>query len=181
MIFTSYLFSQITVTKTEGSPVGAKLVYGKLVNDGSTLKREKMVLNDANCPIQLNDVGIETSYSDGSYYFKQNGSFTLKEPITAYELNYMIYDVFGEHIKTLSGTKVIDIERQQELSKTLSWYASGNDVEIYFICVAYVANVRTKNGQLWHYNYTGIKEQLDNLKISFEKDYLPSKDSDKGK
>jgi hypothetical protein len=62
-------------------------------------------------------------------------------------------------------------------------YASENNVSEYFTCVSYVANVKTKSGKLWRYNYKALKEQLDKLEIAFEEGYSPKKhnDSDKQK
>lgn len=178
-IVSTNTFAQISVTKAQGSSIITVLGYGIKLNDGSSLNREKITLNDASCPIQLNDVEILTSYSERSYNFKQNGSISINEPIVAYEIHYMLYDVFGEHLKTLSATKIIDLEGMQELPKTSSWYASETNTSQYYRCVAYVANVRTKAGKLWKYNYPSIKEKLNELEIAFEETYLPKNDPEK--
>lgn len=174
-------FSQLTVSKKQGSSVVTKLGMGIKVNDGSSLNREQITINDAICPVQLSDVGVETSYSSSSYSFKPTGSFTTKEPIVAYEVIHLIYNVFGEHIKTLSNTGITDIDGQKDFSKWASWYASGNNVSEYLTCVSYVANVRTKSGVIWHYNFKELKEQLNKIEITFEEGYLPKKDNDNGK
>jgi hypothetical protein len=166
------------MTKSEGSSVTTKLGYGIIVNKGSTLKREKIVLNDSNCPVQLNDVGIETVYSD-KYSFNPTGNFTSKEPVVAVEVVHILYDVFGEHMKTLSNIIITDMEGVQELAKSGSWYASENNVSSYFVCVSYVANVRSKAGQLWHYDFKAIKDELLKLKMEFNEAYLPKKDIEK--
>jgi hypothetical protein len=167
--------AQIIMTRSEGSSVTTKLGYGIIVNKGSTLKREKIILNDSNCPVQLNDVGIETVFTD-KYSFNPSGNFTAKEPISAVEVVHILYDVFGEHIKTLSNSEINDIEGIHELAKSGSWYASENNVSSYFICVSYIANVRTKNGQLWHCDFKAIKEHILKLKMEFNETYLPKKD-----
>lgn len=174
-------YAQITLSNKEGSSVVTKLSMGIKVNEGSTLKRQQITINDGSCPIQLNDIGVETSYSSSSYSFKPVGNFTAKEPIVAYEVHHVIYDVFGEHMKTLSNTEITDIEGQKDFSKWSSWYASENNVSHYYICVSYVANVRTKSGSLWRYKYKNIKEQLSKLEIAFEEGYAPKKDVDKVK
>jgi hypothetical protein len=173
--------SQITVVKSEGNSVVTELGYGIKVNDGSTLKRERYTINDVNCPIQLHDIGVETIYSDRSYSFKPSGKFSITEPIVAYEIHHLIYNVFGEYIKTLSNQEVKDIDNDRELRKLSSWYASENNVREYFICVSYVANVRTKTNKLWHFNYLAIKEQLQKVKIDFEEDYIPKNEREESK
>jgi hypothetical protein len=174
VLFCLTSFSQVSVIKKEGGSVVTKLGIGLKVNEGSSLKRERIILNQANCPIQLNDIGVETSFEVSSFHFKSVGNFTTIEPVVAYEIVHIIYDVFGEHITSLSNPGITDIEGQKEL-KSGSWPTSEYNVTVYFICVSYVANVKTKNGTLWHFNYKEIKEQLDKLKISFEEGYFPKK------
>lgn len=181
LLYCSTLCAQISVVTTDGSSVVTDLGYGIKVNKGSTLLRQSVTLNDAEAPIQLNKVSIETSYADHGYLFKPKGDFTVKEPIVAYEIHHVIYNVFGEHMKTLSNTQISDIEGLQVISPSSSWNASENNVREYFICISYVANARTKSGQIWHYNFPAIKEQLNKLKITFEEAYLPKKDSEKEK
>jgi hypothetical protein len=166
--------AQIEMTKSEGSSVTTKLGYGIVVNNGSSLKREKIVLNDSNCPVQLNDVGIETIFSD-KYSFNPTGFYTAKVPVVAVEVAHILYDVYGEHMKTIYNSEIKDIEGIHNLAKSGSWDATENNVSSYFICVSYVANVRTKNGQLWHYNFNAIKEQILQLKMEFNEAYLPKK------
>lgn len=184
LICISYSFasiSQFTVSKKEGSSVVVNLGMGIKVNDGSSLKREQITINDPNCPIQLSDTGIEASYSSSRYSFKPTGGFTTKEPIVAYEVVHLIYNVFGEHMKSLSNTAVIDIDGQSFFLKYSSWYASENNVSEYLICVSYVSNVRTKGGKIWHYNFKALKEQLNQLEFAFEEGFVPKKDAEKGK
>ena len=182
ILFCSFqAFSQLTVDKKEGGSVVTKLGMGIKVNDGSSLKREYTTINDSNCPVQLTDVGIETSYGSSSYSFRPIGNLTVKEPIVAYEVVHLIYNVFGEHMKSLSNTEITDIDGKKDFSKYSSWYASENNVSEYLICVSYVSNVRTKSGKLWHYNFKALKDQLSKLEITFEEGYVPKKDGEKGK
>lgn len=180
IFYSVHSFSQLTVTKKEGGSVVTNLGMGIKLNDGSSLKREYTTINDPNCPIQLNDVGIETSYGS-RYFFRPIGNLTTKEPIVAYEIVHLIYNVFGEHIKSLSNTAIADIDGQKDYSKYSSWYASENNVSEYLICISYVSNVRTKGGKIWHYNFKELKDQLNKLEITFEEGYLPKKDSEKEK
>ena len=174
-------FCQLTLTKTDGGSVVTKLEGSLKVNDGSSLRRDYITINDPTCPLQLNTIGVETSYRDPGYVFKPSGTFQVTEPIVAYEVHHVLYDVFGEHMKTLSNQEVIDVEGKGTFSVYSTWYASEDNVEGYLICVSYVANVRTKSGKIWRYSYRDIKGQLDKLKIVFEEGYAPKKNSDKEK
>ena len=174
-------YSQLTVSRSDGGSVITKLSMGIKVNDGSSLKREFITINTTGCPVQFGDIGVTTMYSDPGYRFKPNGNFGTTEPIVAYEIHHVLYDVFGAHMTTLSNQDIIDIEGRKEFDRYSSWYASENDVSEYLVCVSYVANVRTMAGVIWRYNYKDIKAELDKLKIKFEEGYTPKKDKDKEK
>jgi hypothetical protein len=154
---------------------------GIKVNDGSTLKKEYITINDTNCPIQMVDAGIETSYAASKYSFNPIGLLKSKEPIVAYEVVHLIYNVFGEHMKSLSNTEIIDFEGEKNFSRYSSWYASENNVSEYLICISYVSNVRTKSGKIWHYNFKALKEQLNKIEFTFEEGFVPKKNAEKDK
>ena len=168
-------FSQLTVVKKEGRSVMTKLGMGVKLNEGSSLMREYITINDTTCPIQLADVGLETSYSTSNYFFRSVGNLTAKAPIVAYEITHVIYNVFGEHMKSLSNTEVIDLDKQSIFVKYSSWNASENDVIQYLTCISYVSKVRTKDGKIWRYNFNELKEQLNKIEILLDDGHLPKK------
>jgi len=101
-------FGQIQVSKMDGSSVVTKLEMGITMNTVSSLKRDWIILNDANSPLQLDRVGINSNYSNSNYSFRSSGNLIAKEPITAYEIHHVPYDIFGDHTKTLNDTEVAD-------------------------------------------------------------------------
>lgn len=167
--------SQMIVTDEQGSSVETELGYGYSVNKGSSLMRQVITLNDTLCPVQVVDITAETTYADRKYRFKSKGWVNPKKPISAYEIHIVLYNVFAEHIKTLSMQDVSDLSSPVSVDGESGWYADENDVSEYLISVAYVANVRTKDGQLWRYNYKAIEEELAKLNIAFSEENLPKK------
>src|SRR5688572_4850291 len=104
------LYSQVSIIRVHGGPNVTKLTMGVAVNDNSSLKRDWIVLNDAKCPVKLDStVGIKTTYNEPSYRFRPQGKLVASEPIVAYEIHHVLYDVFGEHMKTLNNSEVIDV------------------------------------------------------------------------
>lgn len=176
----SNAYCQLEVKKVNGGSVITKLGMGIKVNDGSSLSREFIIINSPTCPLQLEGVGIITTYSN-SYSYVPVGTITPKEPITAYEVHHVLYNVFGEHMKTLSNQTVIDISATTNFSKYSSWYANENGVSEYFICVSYVANVRTANNVVWHYDLKEIQVELNKIKLQFDESYEPPKFNDREK
>jgi hypothetical protein len=165
-------FAQLTTTKESGGTVITKLGMGVKVNDGSTLTRDFYSINAIDCPLQLANAGIKTSYST-RYSFSAIGKVTPSEPITAYEVHHVLYNIFGEHIKTLSNKVVIDLKLPTEFNQYASWYASENNVSEYLICVSYVANVRTQTGTIWRYNFKAIQSELDKIKLKYDEGFAP--------
>jgi hypothetical protein len=176
--FNSY--SQLDVKKVNGGSVITKLGMGIKVNEGSTLSREFITINSPSCPLQLTDVGINTAYAN-SYSFVPVGNITPRESITAYEVHHVLYDVFGRHIKTLSNQTIKDINAPTIFDKYSSWYASENNVSEYFICVSYVADVRTANNVIWHYDSKEMQSELNKIKLKFDESFEPPKIKDKDK
>jgi hypothetical protein len=172
--------AQVTTNKTDGGTVITKLGMGIKVNDGSSLTRQWIILNDEKCPLKLNNtVGINTVYNGNGYEFVASGGITVVEPIVAYEIDFVLYDIFGEHIQTLSCTEINDISQPVELGKHSSWYATENQISEYFFCVSYVAKVRTKSGVIWRYDPLQIKQELNKIQIAYDESYSPSIDKNK--
>lgn len=172
-------FSQIQVAKLEGGSVVTKLGMGVSVNAGSSLVRQWIMLNDPNSPVQLSNVGINAVYQGSDYSFRPVGNLDVKEPITAYSIHHVLYDIFGGHIKTLNNTQVSEIKGPTGFDKYSSWYANENQVREYLVCVSYVARVRTLKGAIWQYDFKGIKEQLTILEVNYDESYAPAPNKDK--
>lgn len=178
-LFSIFSQAQIQINKSDGGTVITKLGMGVKVNSGSSLNREMIVLNDAKCPLQLINVGVSTSYTGSSYSFTPTGSITAKEPIMAYEIHHVLYDVFGNHIKTLSNTEVCDVVVGTKEFPRASWYASENQVSEYLVCVSYVSNIRMKDGKIWRYEPKVIENELKNIEIKYDEGYAPKEDKSK--
>ena len=170
--FSIQTFSQIIINRFESSSVVTKIMPGYFYNEGSSLKREMIVLNDTNCPIKLNNIEIVLQ-KKGDNNFISKGNLLAKEPIMAFELTHILYDVFGRYLRTLTEIVVKDINNQHTLYNDLySWYASTNDKKSYLYCITFVKTVRLKNGKIWYNNFDALKNEIENLKFSFKESYL---------
>ncbi len=157
----------------------SKTVDVRKTNRGSSLTREWIVLNDAECPIQLtNTIGINTIYKERGICFAPTGNFKTSQPIAAYQILHVLYDVFGEHIKTLSNVGIEDINEAKFFNNENSWYATGNQISEYMRCVSFVSKVRTKEGIMWDYNPIGIMTELAKIEIKYEEKYNPSNEKE---
>lgn len=166
--------SALTVATLDGGSVTTKLGYGISVNAGSSLRRQWFVVNDTGCPVRLDGAGINTTYSDRDYSYSQVGTVTALQPIAAFEVRFVLFDIWGEHLKTLSGIELRDLQPQAvlKLSETGSWRAWESEVTRYFTAVAFVARVRTQDGQAWAANTEAILMEADVARLKPTQDAL---------
>ncbi|GIW44045.1 MAG: hypothetical protein KatS3mg077_1327 [Candidatus Binatia bacterium] len=177
------LAQTINVTTADGGSVVTELGYGTgiKVNKNSSLRRSFVTFNDPACPVQLNSSGVTTQY-DGlnrSYYYRPLGTLTSNEPVSAIDVRFLLYDVFGDHIRTLGATYVGDIATNDafQLGDIGSWRAWENEVRELYTIVSFVARVRTQSGKIWRYNEKVIGEELNKVRLKVSSGVLePSKE-----
>jgi hypothetical protein len=170
----------IQATNLDGGTVVTELGFNIKVNEKSALRRTWTVLNDPSCPIQLSDAGIKTLYRD-HYIFNATGSAKTSKPVQAFEIRYLLYDVFGEHLRTLSSTEVTDLpaDFSFQLGKSGTWRAWETDVSQLLTVVAFVAQFRGEDGKIWRYNQKAIGDELGRIQLKVTGVFDPTKDKEK--
>lgn len=150
------------------------------VNENSSLHRTFIVINDPNCPVQLDSTGIRTSYSDLSYSYWPSGIVKANEAISALEIRYLLFDMFGNHIKTLSALEVADIDYGKEIRfrGTSSWQAQESGVIQLLTIVSFVGNVRKADGSIWRYREKPISDELNKIRLTVTTGALDPKKDD---
>lgn len=162
--------AQLVVTVEESGPVSCSAGYGTEIFEGSTLTREKVILNDASCPVNINDYQIKTRYSERQFEFYDIGYFVSTVAISAYELHTHLYDVFGRHQRLLVSTRVEDCQ-QEFMYHPVTWRTTSNEAMVYLTAVSYMAKVRTADGEIWTCDYQGIAQKLSELSIELQEEY----------
>jgi hypothetical protein len=144
----------VTVTRDSGGSIKTPLSIGIAVNDKSSMQREFIAIHDASLPVDLvGTPGVRTVYASegrtGSY--KYNASVNIKptEALTAIEYRFILFDIWGNHVKSLSATEVEDLPAAQTKGFTPAWNVySENEVSQHYASIAYVARVRTAAGKV---------------------------------
>ena len=164
-IFTSASIPVMAQTISSSVNDGGRLEsYSADINGVSSLRRSWITINDIKCPLKIENTGIKTSYVFQRYRFEGDGYLVSSLPITAFEIRFILYDVFGSHIKTLSATEVTDIAVDEKFNfSEWKWSAHRNEISELLTSVAFVAQVRTADGEVWRYDEDAIAEEL--LKI----------------
>ncbi len=175
----------LQVEESVGGSVVTNLGYGIQVNKGSSLHRRWFVVNDPTCPIRLSGARIETVYQSGnvggSYQYRSTGTATLSEPASALEIRFLLFDIWGDHMRTLSDTEVSDVTGQIALKGSAGWTAWENDVSELFTVVSFVARVRKADGTVWAYDPASLVREVEKIKVTLtEKELAPEKEKPKG-
>lgn len=104
------------VTKTSGGSIKTALGYGIVLNRGSSLTREWITIHDTSIPADISGTaGVTTiydsgeRYSSGSYQYSAEYSVISKEALSAVEVRFLIFDIWGNHSRTLSATDIVDM------------------------------------------------------------------------
>jgi hypothetical protein len=159
------VFSQsIQSTNYDGGSVVTELSPKIKLNEKSSLRRSWIVLNGSSCPVQLNKAGIKTAYGywggTEQYWFSLDGGANIKQKIQAVEITCMLFDIFGEHLRTLSLTAVEDVETTDSYKLGGRWLAGENDVSHFLTSVVFVTSVRTSEGKIWRFDQKAVFDEL---------------------
>jgi hypothetical protein len=134
-----------------------------------TLKERYYVVNDERSPISISDVVIMRLPTENllSWVLKPvGGKVTAAEDVTSIELHIMLFDSFGDHVKTLNFTHTGDIEKGTEFRLSSAgkyWPSSANSAEEFLTSIAFVSRVRTAVGAIWRFDADSLLTELRKL------------------
>lgn len=123
----------------------------------------------------LGTVGVSTIYErdsiSGNFRYAAIFSVQLAEPISALEVRFLLFDVWGNHIRTLSLTEVADISSTKSIEGKWNLF-SENEAEEYYASIAYVARVRTRAGKVFEADPTPVIEEAKRFSKKFSAEGL---------
>jgi hypothetical protein len=133
------------------------LGFGIRVNPRSGLEREWITVHDSLLPLDLEDnVGVRTVY-EGEYRYLSTYTVKARDSITAFEVRFVVFDIWGDPVRTLTTTEVQDIPAGATRADTGRWSVySDNEVSEYYASNGFVARVRTKSGKVYAANMDPI-------------------------
>jgi len=185
IILTSLAHGQKRVTRSSGGSIKTKLAYGIVLNNESTLEREWITIHNSLLPADfIGTVGIITiyelgeGYSSGEYIYKANYIINAQEALSAIEVRFLTFDVWGNHIRTLSSTDIVDLPAGRKHVFDAKWPVySENEVSQFYASIAYIAQVITAGGRIIKTNPNIIIEEARKFSSKFtEGDLEPNPD-----
>jgi hypothetical protein len=144
----------IIVTRDPGGPMKLELGLGISLNKNSNLQREFIAIHDSSLPFEIiGTPGIATLFDrdnrGGSYKYAATVTVKAKEPITAFEIRFIVFDVWGSHVRTLSMSEIADVPAGEVRAYPARWELyRENEAGEHYASIAYVARVRTANSKV---------------------------------
>ena len=149
--------SSVTIASETGGSM-EEMGVGMPLNSGSTLMRDWVVIHDDRLPVDFDGTpGVDPLYVGRSdIRYDTRVILTASEPATAVNARFVTFDVFGEHVTTLGATEVVDLTPGERRAFTWRWRVGENDASEHFASIAFIASVRTADGQVHTADYETI-------------------------
>ena len=149
--------SSVTIASEPGGSVG-ELQGDMTLNSGSTLMRDWVVIHDDRLPVDFDGTpGVVPQYRGrNDIQYETRPTLTAREPATAVNARFITFDVFGEHVTTLGATEVVDLTPGDPRDFQWRWRSGENDAAKHFASIAFIARVRTADGQVHTADYETI-------------------------
>jgi hypothetical protein len=163
--------AQATVTRASGGSIRTELSPGFVVNKESSLEREWITIHQELPADLVGTTGVRTVYksgrSTGEYNYEGQMMVEAKEPLTAITVHYLLFDIWGRHVRTLALTEVSDIAPGRK-SFSGTWRAwSETDVATYYASIAYLSRIRTKAGRVISADVTPVLAEAKKFTSKF--------------
>ncbi|KPN77161.1 hypothetical protein AEA42_09695 [Shewanella sp. Sh95] len=177
LLSASSSFAAQQVTKSAGGTIKTELGYGIVLNKESSLTREWITIHDDSLPVDIvGTTGVSTSYQDRNYQYVAEYSIKTKEDISAIEIRFLIFDIWGNHVTNLSATDIEDTKAEVTKTTSSKWNEySENRVSEYYASIAYISQVRTADGRVIKANPETVLIEARKFSEKFSKSDLEPK------
>lgn len=127
--------------------------FRRHLNEQSSLKVQWWTVVDESLPVRFAEPSgllihnIANDYPLSLEYRTRPDIVCVKDGVTALEVKYMTFNVWGEHVNTLAAVRVKDMKPEQCVAFKWSWdLFSETDAEEYCASLAFVSRVRLAAG-----------------------------------
>lgn len=191
LLFTLILITAIAqaqrVTTSSGGSIRTDLGHGIILNKESALNRVWITIHDDGLPVAfMGAVGIKTtyakggSYSAGNYQYSSAYGLATKDATAAVEIRFLVFDIWGQHKRSLSATHIGDAGAGTTKQFDSKWNLySEHEASEHYASIAYVARVRTQDGRILAANTRHVIEQARKFSAQFSENDLTPKSEQK--
>lgn len=149
--------SERSIRKADGGTTGLYvLMYGGSIDPPYTkspLSLEWIIVDDPMLPISFAGVlgvrALRNATEDIFHYYAEVQWRVTGEPVAAWESRFLTFNLWGDHVRTLSSTEVRACPAQGVFKASPSWYlGSEAEGEEHLASIGYIARVRTQEGKV---------------------------------
>lgn len=159
--------SPLQVREEDGGSVAVRTANG-VRNQDSSLKRTWYVIEDPKAPAVLNHGGVSPRLDDKEMlqYFIAVATVSPRQLISAVEVRYVLFDVWGKHMRTLSLTELADSSTHIDFRGSNKWVALESEASQLLTVVGFVARVRMADGAVWAFDASRMASQVEDLGLN---------------
>ena len=173
LLFSGVMFGQasddgtLQVSEYDGGSVAIRTAGG-FVNQDSSIKRKWYVIDDANAPVKLERAGVfpRLEEKENIHYMVPVGTVDPKQAISAVEVRFVLFDVWGDRLRTLAITRLTDSSTHVDLRPADKWPTLESEASQLVEVVAFVARVRTSEGQVWTFDPGRVASRIAALGLN---------------
>lgn len=165
------------VTKSSGGSIKTNLGYDIYLNKNSSLTREWITIHEDSLPVDIvGTTGVSTGYGSSNFRYEAKYEIQTKEAISAIEIRFLTFDIWGEHVRNLSSTEIEDVKGGVTKKFDAFWTEySENRVSEHYASIAYIAQVRTADGRVLKANPEIVLKEARKFSEKFSKSDLEPK------
>lgn len=169
-----------TATVTPGGAIRLPLGRGIVLNKESSIERIWITVQDPIMPVEFKSaVGIKTNHIFGSdigdYEYSAVLQLTARQPVSAVEVRFMLFDIWGQNKRNLVVTEILDMAPGITREFNPKWRISAEgEAAQHYASIAYISRVRTKDGKVFAANGEFILEQARKFSAQFKEVDLES-------
>ena len=167
----------ISVTRSTERTIQTPLGFGIVLNEKSSLDREWVTVHDPSIPADLvGTTGVDTAYESGRSRadFKCTSTFSVeaREALSAVEIRFLTFDVWGQHKRTLVVTEIADLAAGTHAFEAKWRLFSENEASEYYASIAYISRVRTSDGRVVEADAGKVIEEARKFSAKFTEEDL---------
>lgn len=153
-LFVLLAFSGATAEVLSGTGQGMNIDigYGLKVNEGSTLEKQWVIVNDERLPVRMTNLTMRTMLDDRNWAHTIFYEVEINEPIQAIEVRFIPFDIWGDRGRVLSATEITDLEIGSETLSAKWRIISENEAVEQFAVLGYIARIKLASGELLRTN-----------------------------
>ena len=178
----------VTVAHISGGSIRTELSASIVVNQDSNIQREWVIINHKRLPVVLSgSAGVKTVYHErtsgysGEYEYLALPKLTFSIPVSAIEIRFILFNIWGERTKSLVTTEIKEFAPGITYDLAPSWNIySENETSEFYASIAYVARIRTADGRILVADPSPVLGEARKFYAKFaESDLEPSKPAPK--